>query len=201
MNEPTPNETPTSEPASSESTPSEPATSEPTPPQPAPEGPVWTVPATAWIRPALMLIVGLALAALLAVAQLWAGAIMFALFALLMGYWTSPLRTGPHQPLVEAAARRGDEVAIVLWAPGDPLSARLHTAIRGDREDVAWVNVYKDPSGAALTEELGGRGQLPIVIVGQETAKRATVGRLLDMLAEGRDRAAAKGEADEDPTV
>lgn len=162
-----------------------------------PDGPVWRLPATAWIRPALMLLGGLAVAALLALEGLWAGAVMFSLLALLMGYWTSPLRTGPHMPFSEAIGRRGDEVAIVLWAPGDPLSARLHTAIRGGREDVAWVNVLKDPAAARFAEEQGGRGELPIVVVGEEIATRATVGRLLDMQADGRDRAAGESGPDQ----
>lgn len=146
-------------------------------------------PVTARLRPLLVLIGGMAAAALLAwIAQLIV-AVPLALLTLLMAYWTSPLRSGPHTSMSEALAQRGDTVAIILWAPGDPLSARMQTAIRGQRSDVLWVNVYQDPGGRQLLEEHGGTESLPLVIVGQDVGRTATVGDLLDLQEAGRERA------------
>lgn len=140
-------------------------------------------PARAWLRPALLVLGGLLVAAVLAWAQLWWGGLLVAGLALLMGYWTSPLRGGQHVPLAQAMERRAPDHAIILWAPGDPLSARLQTAIRGDRPDVSWVNIYQDPEADAFVLSSGGHGALPVVILGDEILRRATVGQYLDARA------------------
>lgn len=163
---------------------------------PAP-GSAWRVPASAWLRPCAVLLGGLAVAVVLVLVDQPLGGALVAAFALFMGWWTSPLRSGPHTPMAEALERREDAVSIVVWAPGDPLSARLHTAIRGDRPDVVWVNAYQDPTAARFVELHGGRAALPLVVVGDVVAARATVGRFLDLQAEGRERAAAAAAASE----
>jgi len=147
-------------------------------------------PARAWLRPALVLAGGAAATTLLYLADQLIVAVPAALFTLLMVYWTSPLRTGDHTAMSTALTRRGDEVAIILWAPGNPLSARMQTAIRGEREDVVWVNVFRDSEAADFAAEYGGQAALPLLIVGSEVTAAATVGELLDMQAAGRARAA-----------
>src|SRR5699024_1590440 len=138
-------------------------------------------PARAWLRPALVLAGGAAATTLLYLADQLIVAVPAALFTLLMVYWTSPLRTGDHTAMSTARTRRGDEVAIILWAPGNPLSARMQTAIRGEREDVVWVNVFRDSEAADFAAEYGGQAALPLLIVGSEVTAAATVGELLDM--------------------
>src|SRR5699024_1532 len=102
---------------------------------------------------------------------------------------TSPLRSRPHTSLRQALEQRGDTVAIILWAPGNPLSARMQTAMRGQRPGALWVTVYQEPHGRELLGEHGGTGALPLVIVGRDVARAATVGDLLDMQEAGRKRA------------
>jgi hypothetical protein len=144
-----------------------------------------------WLRPVLLAVVGVLVAVgLVLVDQILAG-ILLGLFALFMGYWTSPLRSGAHTPLAQALERRGDDVAIVLWAPGDPLSSRLQGAIRGQRDDVIWVNTDQDPAAAEFLEVHGGRGALPLVLVGSEVVCRATGGDFLDAKEAGEERARA----------
>lgn len=128
----------------------------------------------------LLLLGGLVLMALLQSADQWIAAIAVALFSLFMAYWTSPLRSGPHTPLTEARAR-GRGTAIILWAPGNPLSARLQAAIRGPREDVVWVNVYRDPHAQELVTAHGGTSALPLVLLGDRTMVNATAGAVLDL--------------------
>lgn len=141
------------------------------------------VPARAWLRPLLFLVGGLAIAVVLYLVHQVLAAIALAVLTLFMAYWTSPLRGGQHLPFAEAMDRRSPEHAIILWAPGDPLSARLQTAVRGDREDVSWVNVYRDPEATTFLDCSGGRGAIPLVIVGDEIVRRATVGQYLDARA------------------
>lgn len=128
-----------------------------------------------------MLLGGLLLAALLVLAEQWIAAVAVALFALFMGYWTSPLRSGPHTPLSVALEHPGDGVAIVLWVPGNPLSARLQAAIRGPREDVVWVNVYRDEAAQQLLATHGGAEALPLVLVEDEVKANSTAGELLEL--------------------
>ncbi|MGO1409668.1 MAG: hypothetical protein ACTHV2_14915 [Brachybacterium sp.] len=132
---------------------------------------------------------GLLLAGLLALAEQWIGAVAVALFSVFMAYWTSPLRAGEHTPLATALARRGDDVAIILWAPGNPLSARLQAAFRTPREDVLWVNIFQDPAAQQFLADHGGADAVPLVIVGEDITPAATVAQLLDMRAAGAARA------------
>lgn len=128
----------------------------------------------------LLLAGGLLLMTLLQLADQWIAAIAVALFSLFMAYWTSPLRSGPHTLLAEARTR-GTDTAIILWAPGNPLSARLQAAIRGPREDVVWVNVFRDPHAQELLSAHGGANALPLVLFGEQTIVNATAGTLLDL--------------------
>jgi hypothetical protein len=101
-------------------------------------------------------------------------ALAIGVFSLFMAYWTSPLRTGPHVPLAEAQTRAreasGKHVTIVLWAPGNPASARLQAALRSPREDLAWVNVFKDPAAQELLARYGGERMLPLALQGEDAA-------------------------------
>lgn len=131
---------------------------------------------------------GLLIAALLLLIHQGVAGLAMIVFALFMGYWTSPLRGGQHVPFHEAMARRAPDHAIILWAPGDPLSARLQTAVRGERPDVSWVNVYRDPAADEFLLTSGGHGALPLVIIGDEILRRATVGQYLDARAAAREQ-------------
>lgn len=147
-----------------------------------------SIPTRAWLRPALMALGGLVIAAVLILIHQWVAGVVLIAFALFMGYWTSPIRGGQHVPFHEAMARRGPDHAIILWAPGDPLSARMQTAIRGERPDVSWVNVYQDPAADEFLLTSGGHGALPVVIIGDEILRRATVGQYLDARAEASEQ-------------
>lgn len=161
---------------------------------PGPSGPRrGRAPWRAWSRSAVVLLGGLLATALFALADQLLIAVLFLLFSLFMAYWTSPLRTGPHIPLASALARRGDDVVIILWAPGSTLSARLQTAIRPPREDVAWVNIYQDADAQPFLAEHGGQEAVPLVIVGDKVAPAASVVQVLEMQESGRRRAAGEG--------
>ena len=139
------------------------------------------IPARAWLRPTLLLVGGLPLSGVLVLADQRIGAVALVLFSVFMAYWTSPLRAGDHTPLATAQAQRTVGTAIVLWAPGDPLSSRLQVAFRSPREDVVWVNVHRDAQAQQLLDQHGGTESLPLVLVGETARPRATAGELLDL--------------------
>jgi hypothetical protein len=142
-----------------------------------------------------VLVGGLVLAALLLLAEQRIGAAAIALFSLFMAYWTSPLRAGQHTPLATALARRDEGAVIVLWAPGNPLSSRLQTAIRSAHEDVVWVNVFRDASAQQLLAEHGGADALPLVLVGDAVHPHASPVELLELQEAERRRRAEEGDA------
>jgi hypothetical protein len=121
-----------------------------------------------------MLLGGALAAVLFVLVDQTLAALAIGVFSLFMAYWTSPLRTGPHVPLAEAQARAreasGKHVTIVLWAPGNPASARLQAALRSPREDLAWVNGFKDPAAQELLARYGGERMLPLALQGEDAA-------------------------------
>lgn len=124
---------------------------------------------------------GLLLTVLMVLAEQWIAAVALALFSVFMAYWTSPLRAGEHTPLATALESRDPDTAIVLWAPGDPLSNRLQVAFRSPRKDLVWVNVHRDAAAQELLSEHGGAASLPLVLVGDSVQRRASAGELLDL--------------------
>lgn len=143
-----------------------------------------------WVRPALLLLGGIALALVLWLVWEFLGAVAVLALSVLMAYWTSPLRTGPHTALPGALAAHDAGDAVILWAPGDPMSARLQTAIRPGRPGVTWVNVLRDDAAQDLLAQHGGFAALPLVLIGEQSLPRATVGQFLDAQAEERENGA-----------
>ncbi|MEE1619687.1 hypothetical protein [Brachybacterium sp. J153] len=136
-----------------------------------PTSPASRTPVTAWLRPALMIVGGAVLSALLVAVDQLLAAIAVGLFSLFMAYWTSPLRSGPHTSLALAREAGAGGATLVLWAPGDPGSARLQTGLRGPRADLVWVNVRRDADAMALLQEHGGEKALPLVLIGDHARR------------------------------
>ncbi|WP_138983792.1 hypothetical protein [Brachybacterium paraconglomeratum] len=170
---------------------------------PAPSTP--RVPARAWLRPVLLLVGGALLTLLMVLADQLIAALAVGAFSLFMAYWTSPLRSGPHTPLAsaQAQAREADGTAptIVLWAPGDPASARLQAAIRAPREDLIWVNVFKDPAAQQLLGRYGGERMLPLALQGEDAARIDNVSELFAFQDRARQGGAPGGAAGAGPTT
>lgn len=146
----------------------------------------WRPPLTLWLRPLIMVLGGIVLVALLLLVQQRIAAVAIGAFSLLMAYWTSPLRSGPHTPMATALHRRDEGAALIIWAPGDPLSARLQAAVRTSREGVVWVNALKDPAARTFVAEHGGRGAIPLVLVGEQVRCRVTVAEAVELLPDPR---------------
>lgn len=125
------------------------------------------IPASAWLRPGALLLGGALLTVLLVLGDQIIGAVAAGVFAVFMAYWTSPLRSGPHTSLASAHAQASPGTTILLWAPGNPASARIQAALRSPREDLVWVNVYRDSEAMAIVEQRGGARQLPLAMLGE----------------------------------
>lgn len=170
---------------------------------PAPSAP--HVPARAWLRPALLLVGGALLTLLMVLADQLIAALAVGAFSLFMAYWTSPLRSGPHTPLASAQERArgadGTAPTIVLWAPGNPASARLQAAIRAPREDLIWVNVFKDPAAQQLLGRYGGERMLPLALQGEDAARIDNVSELFAFQDRARPDGAPGGAAGAGPTT
>ena len=124
------------------------------------------IPASAWLRPVALLLGGALLTVMLVLGDQMIGAVAAAVFAVFMAYWTSPLRSGPHTPLADARAEAGPGGTVLLWAPGNPASARIQAALRSPRPGLVWVNVYRDREAMAIVEERGGVRLLPLAMRG-----------------------------------
>ena len=170
---------------------------------PAPSTP--RVPARAWLRPVLLLVGGALLTLLMVLADQLIAALAVGVFSLFMAYWTSPLRSGPHTPLASAQERvreaDGRAPTIVLWAPGNPASARLQAAIRAPREDLIWVNVFKDPAAQQLLGRYGGERMLPLALQGEDAARIDNVSELFAFQDRARPDGAPGGAAGAGPTT
>ncbi|TDP77957.1 hypothetical protein DEU31_2309 [Brachybacterium sp. AG952] len=174
-------------------------------PDPAPATSTTHAPARAWLRPALLLVGGALLTLLMVLADQLIAATAVGAFSLFMAYWTSPLRSGPHTPLASAQARAreadGTAPTIVLWAPGNPASARLQAAIRAPREDLIWVNVFKDPAAQQLLGRYGGERMLPLALQGEDAARIDNVSELFAFQDRTRQGGAPGGAAGAGPTT
>lgn len=71
-------------------------------------------------------------------------------------------RATPH---ADALARAEHGVA-VYWRPGCPYTARLRMAVRGQRDDIVWVNIWEDEAGRAYVAGVnGGNETVPTVVI------------------------------------
>ena len=144
------------------------------------------IPASAWLRPGALLLGGALLTVLLVLGDQIIGAVAAGVFAVFMAYWTSPLRSGPHTSLASAHAQASPGTTILLWAPGNPASARIQAALRSPREDLVWVNVCKDPAAHELRTRYGGERMLPLALQGEDAAHIDNVSELFAFQDEAR---------------
>jgi mycoredoxin len=90
----------------------------------------------------------------------------FAVFALL-GLLLSPLAFPRPMTAAEARQRSAqDGRAIVFWRPGCPYCLRLRVTLAGTSRRAYWVDIWKDPEGAAAVRAVAdGNETVPTVIL------------------------------------
>lgn len=68
-------------------------------------------------------------------------------------------------PHAEALAH-AEQGVTVYWRPGCPFCTRLRLAVRGDREQARWVNIWQDDEGRAYVASVNdGNETVPTVVI------------------------------------
>ncbi|MEX0168611.1 glutaredoxin domain-containing protein [Streptomyces sp. LMG1-1-1.1] len=120
-----------------------------------------------WILPVLMLLCGGLVATDKAADGSHVGAATFALLFALLAFATSPLVFPRSVGAAEAGRRAAlDGRPVVYWRPGCAycLRLRFRLGVRGRRAH--WVNIWRDPEGAAAVRAAtGGDETVPTVVV------------------------------------
>jgi glutaredoxin len=85
----------------------------------------------------------------------------------LLAALVSPLVFPRSIPAAEAQRRSAqDGKAIVYWRPGCPFCLRLRATLAGTAHRVHWVDIWKDPEGAAAVRAVAdGNETVPTVIL------------------------------------
>ena len=115
------------------------------------------------IRRWLLTAAVLAMGVVLALTSGWPFLVVFAVLAVA----ASPLAFPRSVPAAEAQRRSAsDGKAIVYWRPGCPFCVRLRATLGLRSRRAHWVDIWKDPEGAAAVREVAdGNETVPTVIV------------------------------------
>ncbi|MEU6674418.1 glutaredoxin domain-containing protein [Streptomyces sp. NPDC046925] len=120
-----------------------------------------------WILPAILLLCG----SVIAVGQLFRGnpvaAVVLLLLFVLLAAATSPL-IFPRSIGAQEAERRSaaDGRPIVFWRPGCTFCVRLRIRLGSRARQLHWVNIWRDPAGAAVVRSANdGNETVPTILV------------------------------------
>ncbi|CAM5566902.1 glutaredoxin domain-containing protein [Streptomyces tanashiensis] len=124
----------------------------------------------AWLLPMLFVLTGsLVAAGVFASGKTGQGVLLLLLFVLLAGL-NSPLVFPRSIGAVEARRRSAvDGRPIVYWRPGCQFCLRLRFRLGRDAHRAYWVNIWRDPDGAAVVRAANdGNETVPTVVVAGE---------------------------------
>ncbi|MFE7445007.1 glutaredoxin domain-containing protein [Streptomyces chartreusis] len=120
-----------------------------------------------WFLPLLLVVGGSAVAATLFLdGSPGAAAPLLVVFVVLAGV-NSPLIFPRSIGALEAQRRSAaDGRPIVYWRPGCPYCMRLRVRLGRTARQAYWVNIWRDPAGAAAVRAVnGGNETVPTVVV------------------------------------
>ncbi|MER5382937.1 glutaredoxin domain-containing protein [Streptomyces sp. NPDC002688] len=121
----------------------------------------------AWILPMLFVLCGSAVATALALkGDLSAAVALLLVFVLLAGV-NSPLIFPSSVGALEAERRSAvDGRPVVFWRPGCTYCLRLRIRLGRDARRLHWVDIWRDPAGAAVVRAANnGNETVPTVVV------------------------------------
>ncbi|MEU5529108.1 glutaredoxin domain-containing protein [Micromonospora chersina] len=135
-----------------------------------------------WWMAGLMLVVGV-LAARSAATPV-VGAVEFLVFVVVAVLF-SPLAFPRSLPAAEARERSArDGRPVVYWRPGCRYCLRLRLRLGRRAGRAHWVNIWRDPDGAAAVRAVtGGDETVPTVVLGDEAVVNPEPAWLRDRLA------------------
>ncbi|MEU6617929.1 MULTISPECIES: glutaredoxin domain-containing protein [Streptomyces] len=121
----------------------------------------------AWRLPALFLLTGAFAATGSALGGDTAMTAVFPVLFVLLAVIHSPLVFPAPVPAAEAARRSAvDGRPVVHWRPGCTYCLRLRLRLGRDASRLHWVNIWRDPAGAAAVRAAtGGDETVPTVVV------------------------------------
>lgn len=89
---------------------------------------------------------------------------VIAVLFLALAFAYSPLIYPRHTP---AAVAQASGRPVVYWRPGCPFCLRLRLRLIGRARHASWVNIWKDPDGAAAVRAIAdGNETVPTVVIG-----------------------------------
>ncbi|MFJ1652773.1 glutaredoxin domain-containing protein [Streptomyces sp. NPDC088337] len=121
----------------------------------------------AWFLPVLFVLCGSVLAARLISQGSPGGAVAYLLLFLLLAGACSPLLFPRSIGALEAQDRSAaDGRPIIFWRPGCTYCLRLRIRLGHRARQAYWVNIWRDPAGAAAVRAAnGGNETVPTVVV------------------------------------
>ncbi|MFJ7177962.1 glutaredoxin domain-containing protein [Streptomyces massasporeus] len=124
----------------------------------------------AWTLPILLVLCGAAGAAGLALTGSTAAAVVLLLLFLALAGAHSPLVFPRSVGALEAERRSAaDGRPVVYWRPGCQYCLRLRVRLGRDARRVHWVDIWRDPAGAAVVRAANqGNETVPTVVVAGE---------------------------------
>ncbi|MBK3555724.1 hypothetical protein JHN55_04015 [Streptomyces sp. MBT56] len=123
----------------------------------------------AWRLPALFLLTGAFAATGSALGGGTAMTAVFPVLFVLLAVIHSPLVFPAPVPAAEAARRSAvDGRPVVYWRPGCTYCLRLRLRLGRDASRLHWVDIWRDPAGAAAVRAAtGGDETVPTVVVAE----------------------------------
>ena len=120
-----------------------------------------------WMVPLAFVACGTAIAANQVADGSVGGAVLLGLVFLVLAVAFSPLSFPRHVPAALARQRAaGEGRPIVYWRPGCQYCLRLRLRLLGRARHASWVNIWRDPDGAAAVREVaGGNETVPTVVL------------------------------------
>ncbi|MFE1950872.1 MULTISPECIES: glutaredoxin domain-containing protein [Streptomyces] len=121
----------------------------------------------AWIAPSLIALCGAALATVQVLEDSPGAAVGVLLLFLALAGATSPLVFPRSVGAAEAQRRSAaDGRPVVYWRPGCAYCLRLRARLGREARRVHWVDIWRDPEGAAAVRAVnGGDETVPTVVV------------------------------------
>jgi mycoredoxin len=119
-----------------------------------------------WLLPVLFVATGATIAANQAKDGAVTTAVVLGLLFLALAVVFSPLAYPRHTPAAQAQASARP---IVYWRPGCQFCLRLRLSLLGRARHASWVNIWRDPDGAAAVRAVAdGNETVPTVVAGGE---------------------------------